>query len=165
MTDQPSAATSAVVCDASALVAALVDGGPAGEWASAQLAGVDLAAPHLAPFEVANILRRHELAGLITGDQSSQAHVDLIDLAIELWPYELLAERAWELRANLSLYDAAYVALAERLGGSLVTLDRRIAGAPGLRCDVAHPPASPTAAITSPKRARVSGGAKSANQA
>jgi predicted nucleic acid-binding protein len=129
-----------VVCDASALVAALIDGGPDGDWAAGALTGTDLAAPHLAPFEVANILRRHELAGLITADQSSQAHADLNDLTIELWPYEVLAGRVWELRANVTAYDAAYVALAELTGRPLVTLDRRIAGAPGVRCPVLLPP-------------------------
>jgi predicted nucleic acid-binding protein len=130
---------SGVVCDASALVALLVDGGPDGEWAAAALTGTDLLAPHLAPFEVANILRRHELAGLITADQSAQAHADVVDLPLELWPYEVLAARAWGLRANLSVYDATYVALAELTGHPLVTLDRRIAGAPGLRCPVLLP--------------------------
>lgn len=54
-------------------------------------------------------------------------------------PYELLAPRAWELRANLSIHDAAYVALAELADATLVTLDGRIGGAPGLRCTVATP--------------------------
>lgn len=127
------------VCDASALVALLVDGGPAGEWATARLTGVGLLAPHLVHFEVGNILRRHELAGLVSADQASQAHQDLLDLAVELWPYELLASRAWQLRANLTIFDAVYVALAELTGATLVTLDRRIAQAPGIRCPVAHP--------------------------
>jgi predicted nucleic acid-binding protein len=128
-----------VVCDASALAAVLLDSGPQGVWATARLAGADLVAPDLLPYETANVLRRHELAQLISSDQAAQAHADLLDLAIELWPYELLASRAWELRRNLSAYDAAYVALAERLGATLVTLDARIAGAPGLRCSVVTP--------------------------
>ena len=132
-----------VVCDASALAAVLLDAGHAGVWATARLEGVDLAAPDLLPHEAANILRRHELAKLISPDQAAQAHADLLDLTIELWPYELLAGRAWELRHNLSIYDAGYVALAERLDGTLVTLDERIAGAPGLRCSVATLPPAP----------------------
>ena len=64
---------------------------------------------------------------------------DLLALNIELWPYELLAARAWELRRNLPIYDGAYVALAELIGSRLVTLDRRIGGAPGLRCGVVMP--------------------------
>lgn len=128
-----------VVCDASALVALLVDGGAAGQWTATALRGRDLVAPHLVVFEAANILRRHELAGLISTDQAAQAHADLLNLAIELWPYEVLASRAWELRRNLAVYDAAYVALAELSGALLVTLDVRIALAPGIRCTLASP--------------------------
>jgi predicted nucleic acid-binding protein len=83
--------------------------------------------------------RRRALAGLVSTDLAQQAHADLIDLGIELWPCEVLAPRAWELRPNLSLYDAAYVALADMTDATLVTLDRRIAGAPGVRCAVATP--------------------------
>lgn len=129
-----------VVCDASAVVALLVDGGPAGEWAAEELAGVQLHAPHLMLFEAANILRRHASAALISHDLAAQAHTDLLDLAIELWPYEILAPRAWRLRANLSIYDAAYVALAEQVGATLVTLDRKLAGATGVACAVTTPP-------------------------
>jgi predicted nucleic acid-binding protein len=128
-----------VVCDASALVALLLDGGPDGRWATDALAGTELAAPSSIAFEVANILRRHELAGLVSTDQAAQADADLLDLAVEWWPYELLAARVWELRRNLSSYDASYVALAELIGATLVTLDRRIGNAPGLRCTVATP--------------------------
>ncbi|MGI8729074.1 MAG: type II toxin-antitoxin system VapC family toxin, partial [Solirubrobacteraceae bacterium] len=67
------------------------------------------------------------------------AHADLLDLTIELWPYEVLASRAWQLRRNLSVYDASYVALAEIADAALVTLDRGIAGAPGLVCEVLTP--------------------------
>ena len=131
--------TGRVVCDASALVALLLDSGSDGCWATDALNDAALAAPALLPFEVANIIRRHELAGLVSADQAAQAHGDLLDLAIEQWPYELLASRAWELRRNLSTYDGAYVALAEATGAALVTLDRGIAGAPGLRCAVVTP--------------------------
>lgn len=128
-----------VVCDASAVVAILLDAGPDGRWATEAIAGVDLAAPSLLPFEVANIIRRHELAALVTADQAAQAHSDLLDLAIEQWPYDLLVPRAWQPRQNLTTYDASYVALAELLGTSVVTLDRRIADTPGLRCTVVTP--------------------------
>lgn len=128
-----------VVVDSSALTALLIDSGPDGKWVAAAVAGAALAAPSLVGFETANILRRHELAGLISPDQAAQAHADLLDLAIEHWPYELLATRAWQLRQNLSIYDASYVALAELLVATLVTLDRRIGGAPGTRCAIAMP--------------------------
>ncbi len=132
-------ARASVVCDASALVALLLDSGPDGRWVTEALRGTDLLAPTLLGFEAANIIRRHELAGLVSNDQAAQAHVDLLELAIELWPYEVLASRAWALRQNLSTYDASYVALAELVDATLVTLDRRISGAPGLRCTVATP--------------------------
>ena len=128
-----------VVCDSSALVALLVDAGPSGRWAAATLAGTELVAPHLVLFEAANVLRRHEHARLISRDHAAQAHADLLDLPIELWPYEPLAGRAWELRGKLSVYDASYVALAELIGASLVTLDSGIASAPGVGCPVATP--------------------------
>lgn len=131
--------SSRVVCDASALVALLLDGGADGRWVADTLAGAELAAPCLVSFESANIIRRHELAGLVSRDQAAQAHADLLDLAIEHWPYEILARRVWELRHNLSTYDASYVALAELTGATLVTLDRRISRAPNLRCAIAAP--------------------------
>ena len=128
-----------VVCDASALVALLLDGGPDGRWVTQALAGADLAAPSVVAFETANIIRRHELAGVVSSDQAAQAHADLLDLAIEHWPYEVLATRAWELRENLTTYDGSYVALAELTSATLVTLDQRIGRSAGLRCTVATP--------------------------
>ncbi len=132
-----------VVVDASALVAVLLDSGPDGEWATEALHGAKIAAPSVLFFETANIIRRHELSGLIGADQAQQAHADLCDLAIESWPYQLLAARSFELRLNLSIYDATYVALAELIETALVTLDQRIAAAPNLRCRVCTPPARP----------------------
>lgn len=127
------------VCDSSAVVALLLDSGEDGRWATATLSDAELAAPSLLWFEAANVIRRHELAGLISADQATQAHADLLALAIESWPYELLVGRAWELRRSLSIYDASYVALAELLGAPLITLDARIGRAPELRCTVTAP--------------------------
>ncbi len=119
----------------------LVDGGSSGQWATGVLEGAgDLLAPHLGLFEAANILRRHQLASLITADQAEQAHADLLDLPLDLWPYELLARRSWQLRQNLTIYDGAYVALAEMTGTPLATLDQSIARAPGPRCPMVIPP-------------------------
>jgi predicted nucleic acid-binding protein len=131
--------TGPVVCDASALTALLLDAGPDGSWVVDTLGESRLVAPGLAAWETANIIRRHELAGIVSSDQAAQAHADLLDLTIESWPYEVLASRAWNHRRNLSTYDASYVALAEMLEIALVTLDRRIAGAPGLVCSVLAP--------------------------
>lgn len=128
-----------MVCDASAVVAVLLDGGPDGTWATEAMIGADLAAPALMAFEAANVIRRQEMAGTVSSDQAAQAHADLLDLHVERWPYDLLAPRAWALRANISSYDASYVALAEALSATLVTLDRRLARAPGPRCVVVTP--------------------------
>ncbi len=127
-----------VVVDASALVAALVDTGPDGRWAE-QLLTADLAAPHLLPVEVASVLRRAAAAREISDDVASLAHADLLDLRVELYPYEPVAARIWELRANLTAYDAWYVALAERIEAPLATLDQRLLDAPGPRCRFATP--------------------------
>jgi predicted nucleic acid-binding protein len=128
-----------LICDSSAVVAVLLDSGADGRWATAAMIGSQLAAPNLIRFEVANIIRRHELAGAVSSDQAAQAHADLLDLAIEEWPYEPLAKRAWALRRNLTIYDANYVALAELLGATLLTLDKRITRAPDVRCQVSTP--------------------------
>ena len=128
-----------VVCDASAVVAVLLDSGSDGQWATARLTDADLFAPTLLPYQCTNVIRRAELSGAISADQAAQAHADLLDLAVDLWPYDVLATRTWELRANLSGYDAAYVALAEILAAPLVTLDQRIQRAPGITCSVSVP--------------------------
>ena len=131
--------TRRVVCDSSAVVAMLLDAGQSGQWATTCLTGAELFAPTLLPFECANVVLRQELSGAVSVEQAAQAHADLRDLPVELWPYGLLATQVWELRHNLTCYDAAYVALAELLEASFVTLDRRIQRAPGLRCEVAAP--------------------------
>lgn len=133
MTEPPSRS---VVLDASATVALLTDDGPAGTWVAKTVAGATLFAPELMPFEAANILRRHALAGLLDPSEASLAHADLLALPVTRLPYPTLADRAWELRANLTSYDAAYVALAEVLPAPLVTLDARIGRASGPRCEV-----------------------------
>lgn len=125
-----------IVVDASAVVAMLSDDGPAGQWAAAQATGARLAAPALMPFEAGNILRRQVLAGVQDASAASLAHADLLALPVALCPYAALAERAWALRANLTIYDAAYVALAELLGTRLVTLDARLSRASGPRCPI-----------------------------
>jgi predicted nucleic acid-binding protein len=129
-----------LVVDASAVVAALVDGGPDGRWAEGLLSSEPLAAPHLMPAEAANVLRRAALARDITDDVATLAHADLVALPLELYPYEPLAGRAWQLRGAVTAYDALYVALAETLGVPLVTLDARLTRASGPRCSFRTPP-------------------------
>jgi predicted nucleic acid-binding protein len=131
-----------LVIDASLVVSALVDTSATGEWAESILTTGPLNAPHLMPVEVANILRRAALRGDITSDVASMAHADLLDLRVELFPYAPFAPRAWQLRDNITSYDAWYVALAESLGSNLATLDRRLAQASGPRCEFETPPES-----------------------
>lgn len=125
--------------DASVVVAALVDSGPTGGWAVELLRSDILAAPHHMPGEVANVLRRVELAGAVSPDVAAMAHRDLVDLPVDLYPYEPFAGRVWELRGSLTAYDAWYVALAEAIGGPLATLDLRLATAPGPTCRMLTP--------------------------
>lgn len=129
-----------LVVDASAVVAALVDGGADGVWAESKLATEPLAAPHLMPVEAANILRRAVIGRDLTVDVASLAHADLVQLPVELFSYEPFAERAWELRNTITAHDAWYVALAETLDARLVTLDVRLARASGPRCRFETPP-------------------------
>ena len=129
-----------LVVDASLVVSALVDGGVTGSWAESLLAGEPLSAPHLMPVEVANILRRAAAAGEISADVAAMAHADLLDLRVELFPYGPFAARVWQLRDNLTSYDAWYVALAEFLGSPVATLDLKLARAPGPRCAFETPP-------------------------
>lgn len=128
-----------VVCDASALVALLVED-EIGEWLAEEVDGLTMHAPALAMFEAANILRRQELFGALTIDHAALAFANLAELRIELYPFEPLGPRVWELRHNLTVYDAAYVALAELTDAPLVTLDYRLEGAPGVRCPIVTPP-------------------------
>lgn len=124
-----------VVVDASVIVAALVDSGPDGQWAEQIIAREALAAPHLLPVEAANVLRRVASAGDLSDDVASLAHADLVDLRVELFGYEIVASRVWELRSNLTAYDAWYVAIAELLDVPFATLDLRLVSAPGPRCE------------------------------
>ena len=129
-----------VVVDSSVVVAALIDQGPVGQWAESLLISGSLAAPHLMPVEAANVLRRSALAGDISADVASLAHEDLVSLRLELFPYSACASRVWELRSNITAYDACYVALAETLDARLATLDVRLSRATGTRCEFALPP-------------------------
>jgi predicted nucleic acid-binding protein len=131
------------VVDASVLVAALVDSGSEGRWATTAISEHrPLAAPELVPAEACNILRRLESARHLSGPQASAAQRDLLSLDMECYPFAPFAERVWALRANLTCYDAWYVALAEALDCPLLTLDRRIGGAGGPECQVILPPAA-----------------------
>jgi predicted nucleic acid-binding protein len=126
-----------IVIDASILVNVLGDDGSDGQRARQAVAGQDLAAPELIDVEVASVLRRHWLAETITARRFAAAVADLMDLPLERYPALPFTPRVYELRANLSAYDAVYVGLAEHLDCSLLTADRRLAAAPGPRCTFA----------------------------
>ncbi|MGK5112054.1 type II toxin-antitoxin system VapC family toxin [Geodermatophilus sp. CPCC 205506] len=123
-----------VVVDASAVVAALVDDGPDGEWAAEVLSRRPLAAPAHLFVEASNVLRRSVLAGHLSRDVATLAHHDLAQLRVTTFDFEPLAARIWALYSTVTAYDAAYVALAEELDAPLVTLDRRLARATGPTC-------------------------------
>lgn len=122
------------VVDSSVLVAALVDTGPHGVWAENVLAKGSLHAPELARAEATNIFRRLERAKLITTPEANAAQDDLMDLDIDLFPFEPFADRIWELRHNVTSYDAWYVALAEALKLPLATLDEPLTKSNGVTC-------------------------------
>lgn len=125
-----------IVVDASALAPALADDGPDGDCARARLRGERLAAPELIDLETASVIRRQLQAGCLDDRRAALALTDLVDLPLRRAPHRPLLARCWELRKNLTIYDAAYVVLAEILGVVLVTADARVAGAPGVRCEV-----------------------------
>lgn len=126
-----------IVVDASVLSNALADDQVDGRVARDRLTvGGDLVAPDLVDVETVSALRRRWLAGDLTARRFSAAVNDLEDLDLSRFPTLPLMRRAYELRANVTPYDAAYVALAEQLHCTLVTADARLAGAPGIRCHI-----------------------------
>jgi predicted nucleic acid-binding protein len=95
-----------------------------------------LHAPHLIDIEVAQVLRRYVAAGEADASRGRDALTDLDALAITRYPHDFLLPRVWELRNNLSAYDAVYIALAEALDAPLLTRDQKLAKAPGHRARV-----------------------------
>ena len=129
-------ALSRVVVDASAVLTLLVEPGDRNDRVASRLAGLSWCAPALLPFEVANVLRRQASTGILAAGQAELALDGFGMLPIELWPWDAVAARVWQLRGSMTAYDAAYVALAELLACPLVTGDARLARAPGARCVV-----------------------------
>lgn len=89
--------------------------------------GESLHAPHVLDLEVAQVLRRYALAGELEVGRGREALEDLADLPLYRYPHDVLLPRIWELRRNVTAYDAAYIALAESLGAPLVTRDTALA--------------------------------------
>lgn len=126
-----------IVVDASIIANALADSGSDGNAARAALRDdTDLAAPDLVDVETVSVWRKRWLVGDLTAHRFRAAIADLNDLPMVRHPTLTLMHRAYELRNNVSPYDAAYVALAELLQCPLVTADARLARAPGIQCDV-----------------------------
>ncbi|GAA4856572.1 type II toxin-antitoxin system VapC family toxin [Saccharopolyspora cebuensis] len=126
-----------LVVDASVLADALLDDGPAGDRARAGLAADDRwAAPDHIFVEVMSVVRGRLLGRKIALERAEDAVAALVDVAVDKIDPARLVPRIWELRGNVSAYDAAYVAAAEMLGCPLLTGDRRLARVRGVRCEV-----------------------------
>lgn len=121
-----------IILDASALLELLLDT-TSGAGVSRRLSetGEDAGTPHLLDVEVTHALRGLEKRGDLTAARAFEALQDLHDFPLRRYRHVLLLPRIWELRKNLTAYDAAYVALAEALGAPLLTRDRRLANASG----------------------------------
>jgi predicted nucleic acid-binding protein len=125
-----------IVVDASVLAPALADDGADGDQARERLRGERLAAPELVDLEVASVLRRASRDGRLDERRARQALEDLATIPLGRASHRPLLLRIWELRENLTAYDAAYVAVAEALEVALLTADQRLRHAPGTRCEI-----------------------------
>jgi len=121
-----------IVLDASALIEVLLNT-PSGSRITQRLfdGQETLHAPCLLDIEVAQVLRRYAVAGELNATRGLQAIEDLSDFPLTRYPHDLFLPRIWELRHNLTAYDAAYIALAEALDAPLLTRDARLASAAG----------------------------------
>jgi predicted nucleic acid-binding protein len=121
-----------IVVDASALVETLLRT-PAAEAIEMRLFGAreTLHAPHLLDIEVTQVIRRYAAIGEVDEERGRAALLDLGDFPLRRYPHGFVLPRVWELRKNLTAYDAVYVALAEILDASLLTRDRRLAAGAG----------------------------------
>jgi len=125
-----------IVVDASAVVSVVADDTEVGRKRRRRLRRIRLASPDLMRVECLSALRRHEAAGALDTERAQRAMEDLMDLPILTYPTTPLLLRSWQLRSNLTSYDACYVALAEALSCPLLTADERLSRAPGIRCEV-----------------------------
>ena len=125
-----------LVADASLIAPAVADGGPDGIRYRQRLHGEQIAAPDLLRIEVLSVIRRQLHVGTIDLAQAEQAVTDLLALPINVYPTAPLLPRSWQLRDNLTAYDACYIALAEAIGCSFLTADNRLSRAPGTRCPI-----------------------------
>jgi predicted nucleic acid-binding protein len=124
-----------IIVDSSVLVAALLPDDEVGTWAAEAITEHELGAPSIAAFESANIIRRLAAAEIVDARLARAANRDLALLTIEYWPYHAVADRCWQLRHNLTTYDASFVAMAETTGSPLYTMDQRLVTASGPTCE------------------------------
>lgn len=125
-----------LIVDASVLAPVLADAGADGTRFRSRVRGEQLAGPDLLRIEVTSVFRRQVVAGELRAADAESALDDLLDLPLTVFPTSPFLTRAWELRGNLTVYDALYVAVAEAAGATLLTADGRLARAPGPRCVV-----------------------------
>lgn len=125
-----------IVVDASVLASTLIDDGAVGRRLRERLVDEDLAAPEVVDLEIASTLRKATRQGTMDEGRATRALVDLATMAVQRHTHVALLDRIWQLREHVTPYDAAYVALAEELGATLVTADARLARSPGPRCAV-----------------------------
>ncbi|MFI6239292.1 type II toxin-antitoxin system VapC family toxin [Micromonospora sp. NPDC050795] len=126
-----------IVVDASVLADALVDDGPVGDAARAELtADPHWAAPGHLLVEVMSVIRGKALGGKLSPARAQEAVDTLPSLVIDEVDVLLLLDRMWQLRSNVTAHDAAYVAAAELMACPLVTGDGRLAKANGVRCEI-----------------------------
>ncbi len=125
-----------LVVDASALAPALADDGADGDTARSRLRDRPLVAPELIDLETTSVIRRRLRSGHLDARRAELALTDLVELPLRRVSHRPLLARCWELRENLTIYDAAYVTLAELLDTVLLTADAGLAKAPGIRCRV-----------------------------
>lgn len=125
-----------LVVDTSAVLEAIVAVDPAPGLIELLAGDGDLHTPHLIDIEVLHALRRLNAIGELSEERASDARADFRELAMVRYPHVSLSNRIWELRHNLTAFDAAYVALAEALEVPLVTCDRRLSDAPGHTAEV-----------------------------
>jgi predicted nucleic acid-binding protein len=126
-----------IVIDASVLANVVGDDGNDGQRARLEFRNAgDVAAPDLADVETVAVLRKRWIAGTVSDQRFAAAVDDLEQLEIDRYPALRFMRRAYELRANVTVYAAAYVALAETLGCELLTADQRLANASGPRCTI-----------------------------
>lgn len=126
-----------IVVDAAAILEVLLNTAAAPRIVKRLFTGREtLHAPHLLDLEVAHVLRRYWLAGVLSHERGLEALQDLTDFPLTRYPHDLFLPRIWELRQNFTAYDAAYLALAETLRAPFVTRDKALASSSGHRARV-----------------------------